>query len=66
MHRDTVAEMASLPWSENDRKENAARAKVCFRIYLVYITVFKHVCYFQAVILPIRFKKKCFQKTVTI
>ena len=35
MHRETVAEMASLPWRENDRKENVARAKVRLRVYLV-------------------------------
>ena len=36
MHRETVAEMASLPWRKNDRKENATRAKVRLRIYLVF------------------------------
>ena len=24
MHRETASEMASLPWSQNNRKENAA------------------------------------------
>ena len=31
MHRETAAEMASLPWSQNNRKQNAARAKVSTR-----------------------------------
>ena len=31
MHRETAPEMASLPWSQNNRKENAARTKVSTR-----------------------------------
>ena len=31
MHRETPPEMASLPWSQNNRKENAARTKVSTR-----------------------------------
>ena len=27
MHGETASEMASLPWSQNKRKENAARTK---------------------------------------
>ena len=31
MHRETTSEMASLPWCQNNRKENAARTKVTTR-----------------------------------
>ena len=31
MHRETASEMASLPWSQNNRKENAAHKKVSTR-----------------------------------
>ena len=31
MHRETAPGMASLPWSQNNRKENAARTKVSTR-----------------------------------
>ena len=31
MHRETASEMASLPWSQNNRKENAACTKVSTR-----------------------------------
>ena len=31
MHRETASEMASLPWSQNNEKENAARIKVSTR-----------------------------------
>ena len=31
MHRETASEMASLPWSQNNRKENAVRTKVSTR-----------------------------------
>ena len=31
MHRETASEMASLPWSQNNGKENAAHIKVSTR-----------------------------------
>ena len=31
MHRETASEMGSLPWSQNNGKENAARIKVSTR-----------------------------------
>ena len=31
INRETASEMASLPWSQNNRKENAARTKVSTR-----------------------------------